>query len=65
MVAGAAWAMTTGSAPIIVRANEHPYEAPHGETEHEFAERMKRQGTSKVTRHVTKEGIFVEKNAGK
>ncbi|KAL3916556.1 MAG: hypothetical protein SGPRY_006768, partial [Prymnesium sp.] len=55
-IAGAIWASTIGTAPVLVSANEHPYENPHGETVTDFEIRLQRQGTSKVQRHVTKDG---------
>jgi len=45
-----------------VRANEHPYENVHGETEEGFSNRLARQGTSKVTRHVTETGVKCDAN---
>ena len=58
-ITGGIWASTIGTAPTLVRANEHPYENHHGETEEAFVRRLSRQGTSKVQRHSTADGIIV------
>uniref|UniRef100_A0A7S3ETJ7 Uncharacterized protein n=1 Tax=Haptolina ericina TaxID=156174 RepID=A0A7S3ETJ7_9EUKA len=63
LVAGGVWASTIGTAPAIVKAKgEHPYENPHGETEEAFVRRLSRQGTSKVQRHITHEGVITDGN---
>jgi len=35
---------------------------PHGETEEAFVRRLSRQGTSKVQRHITHEGVITDGN---
>mmetsp|Transcript_36836 Transcript_36836/g.92067 ORF Transcript_36836/g.92067 Transcript_36836/m.92067 type:complete len:88 (-) Transcript_36836:378-641(-) len=62
IVAGGAWAATIGTAPELVRAGGHPYENPAGETEEGFTNRLARQGTSKVKRHCTADGIMCDAN---
>jgi len=62
-LAGGIWATTVGSAPTLVKAKgEHPYENPHGEEEDAFVRRLARQGTSKVQRHVTSDGVITDSN---